>query len=179
VVALRRIGIPTVLFGTSVGLYVTSRWVAGTVLLGVTAAVIIAEVAYERRTDRPLIDRALDVANAIRRCAPGWHKHPRYARLSAYGTETDMAKYLVEYERIHAKRIRIPRRPRRYTDRLHRRFGAIIEELARAGITDYHLKTYLSEKPDPSQYENVARDLWWAANKLPHGRPQEPLGGWV
>jgi hypothetical protein len=43
----------------------------------------------------------------------------------------------------------------------------VIEEMRRSGVVDNHLKPYLTERPQPSQYHDLARELWWAGCKLP------------
>jgi hypothetical protein len=39
--------------------------------------------------------------------------------------------------------------------------------MGRAGVIDNHSSVHLTQHPDPRQYDNLSRDLWWAACKLP------------
>jgi hypothetical protein len=45
---------------------------------------------------------------------------------------------------------------RPYSGRLHRKVEAIILEMGEAGVIDNNLQPYLTERPDPSQYNNLA-----------------------
>jgi hypothetical protein len=110
--------------------------------------------------------RAIRLANRIRRCVHGWWKHPDFQPHSAYGMSVSMTQFYSGLKEREGRRVR-PFWTLPYTKRLHAKVKSTIEEMGRAGVIDYHLESYLTQPPDPSQYNNFARDLWWAACKLP------------
>jgi hypothetical protein len=121
---------------------------------------------YRRRFT--LMERAFRVANRVRRCAPRWWQNTDYGRVSAYGTDVDMVQHLRRLTRnADSWRQKLPHRLRRYSPRLHERVTFLIEEMARSGVQDYRLRPYLLHIATPQECEYLARDLWWAANKLP------------
>jgi hypothetical protein len=77
-----------------------------------------------------------------------------------------MGQFLRGMQQREGGRLR-PFWTRRYTKRLHAKVEGVIEEMRRSGVVDNHLKPYLTERPQPSQYHDLARELWWAGCKLP------------
>jgi hypothetical protein len=133
----------------------------------VLAGVWFAASVFGWRNERSgLKGRAIRLANRIRRCVKGWWEHPDYEPHSTYGREVSMAKFYSGLKERQGKRVH-PFWTLPYTKRLHRKVERVIEEMGGAGVVDYQLRSYLTQPPEPSQYDNFARDLWWAACKLP------------
>jgi hypothetical protein len=137
------------------------------VLLVLAAVWAVASLSEWRREHSTLKARAIRVANAVRHCRPRWWTLPPYGEHSSYGQRANVAKHLAqmaEWSDRWRTKVWRPRRP--YTKRLHRKIVDTIEELGRVGIQNPHMERFLSEKPTPAEYEDLARDLWWMANKL-------------
>jgi hypothetical protein len=129
-------------------------------LAGLWAVVAVSAWHRARQTLR---ERAIRVANRVRRCVRGWNRLPDFEPHSAWGLNVSQARMVRE---SLARQDRPERPALPYTPRLHRKVEAVIEALGAAGISDPHLGRFLTRTPDPNEYDDLARGLWWAGCKV-------------
>jgi hypothetical protein len=116
--------------------------------------------------DQSLASRTLRVANHVLDTSPGGWRLPDLKPPSPLGTQVDMAAFIREYEERPSLRKRLTSR-RRYSDRLHRKVGSIIEELATRGAASvYQLQPYITRVPEPSERHDLAAKLAYVAGRL-------------
>ena len=133
--------------------------VAGASGLTIASSVLLAWPFPSLGPAQKLEDRALAIANRVRRCDPKSVGQPPYAFSSPYGHRETVLAHLV---RIEAARTR---RPRRYGPRLNAAVISMINELAENGLRDESLRHFLTNEPELEQLESLGRGIWWLADK--------------
>jgi hypothetical protein len=110
--------------------------------------------------DQTLERRALAVANQIRRCSPTASQSAVFEFSTPHGLTHTVVRHLGRIERH--KRARMCRR---YTNRLHRRAVAIVDELAIAGLRDPGITPFLADKPAIHELDNFSMAIFYLADK--------------
>jgi hypothetical protein len=125
--------------------------------------------------DAELRERTLRLANRIRDCDPSTLSSERLKPMLPFGTSVNAAHRLEQLVGFKWWRRRFKRR---YTERVHDRFVAILSELKHRELRDAHLEHFIMDRPTPKQCGDVAATLWHLGEKLPgggrHGEGPDP-----
>lgn len=136
--------------------YACAATVAGLLIWGVTLTRTSRSAAVRRRAYR--------VANRILECSSQPSARAKLPPPSPLGLEASVARAIEQL----SKPMRFARRkPRKYTDRVHRRFQAVLEDLARHDLKDTKLTYYFGNHPTSSECLPVAMNLMYLADQLP------------
>jgi hypothetical protein len=160
--------LPAALFGISLGMTGLLRLHNRALGVGLLVASALWWLVAERRkqlTDAPLPERVLRLANDVRRAAPGgWREAP--LRLSSnYGLRATVTRHLGELSQPQRLQVLAIFRRRRYSERLHRRAVALVEELAAGGLKDPTLGRVVTGRPARDELADLAISLRSAADK--------------
>lgn len=128
-----------------------------------------------------LQQRAIQIANQVKRCDPRHALDAHYKPPSVAGHTAETAEHLEELFAQEDAAITHPAktqllqvlRHRRYTPGLHRRVTTVIEEMGKyktvdqMPVVDVHLAAFAKKRPTPQEYYELSLKLWSAAYKLP------------